>query len=158
MRCQTSILLGLFALIDEISKQTMMKILFLFLSLSCWTAFGNEDPSTILSSYCVTTNVTSRLAQTSIVMELDNLEKCSKIYALTLQLPLNAQLTDLEMELSDGCELTSQVKTHTTATDDFNQQASQGKPAVLLTTWDIINYQLQVSLPPNGTTLVELRY
>jgi hypothetical protein len=83
-------------------------------------------------------------------MELDNIEKCSKIYALTLQLPLNAQLMDLEMELSDECELISQVKTHTTATDDFNQQAS-----ALLTAWDMSNYQLQVSLSPNGTTLVE---
>jgi hypothetical protein len=91
-------------------------------------------------------------------MEFENLQNCSKIYGLTLQLPRNAQLTDLVMDLSDGCEVTSQVKTLDAAIEDFNKLSSQGKPAALLTAWDMSNYQLKVSIPRNGTTLVELHY
>jgi uncharacterized protein YegL len=112
----------------------------------------------MLSTYNVTTVVNSRLAKTTIAMEFDNLQNCSTTYALTLQLPRNARLTDLTMELSDGCELTSDVKTLSKATDDFEHQVSQGKPAALLTACNMNNYQLQVSLRPNRTTIVELHY
>ena len=113
-----------------------------------------------LSRYHVSTQVKSRLANTAIEMEFVNPERdCSQIHSVVLQLPRNARLTHLEMDLSDGCQLDSQVKHLETAVEDFQQQSSQGKPAALLqASWDMVNYELKVSIPPNGSTNVVLGY
>lgn len=118
------------------------------------------DSPAILSSYHVSTNVTSRVATTSIDMVFENPnEDCSDTRSLTLQLPRNARLTNLFMDLSDGCELDSTVKSLDEAVQDFETMASEGKAAALVTaSWDMTNYDLQVSIPPNGTTNVLLQY
>jgi len=117
------------------------------------------DSPAVLSSYHVSTNVNSRMASTSIDMVFENSnEDCSDTRSLTLQLPRNARLTDLVMDLSDGCRLDSAVKTLENAVEDFETMAGQGKPAALLTAWDMTNYNLKVSVPPNGTTAVLLKY
>lgn len=120
---------------------------------------AEEDAHAVLSSYHVSTHVDSRLATTSIDMIFENPnEDCSDARSLTLQLPRNARLTDLVMDLSDGCVLNSTVKSLDDAVEDFESLAGEGKAAALLTAWDAANYNLRVSIPPNGTTSVLLKY
>jgi len=112
----------------------------------------------VLSSYHVSTNVNSRLMNSTIAMVFDNSENCGSIYGITLQLPRNARVTDLIMDLSDGCQLESQIKNLGDAVNDFEEFSSDGKAAAILTAWDMSNYELKVSIPPNGTTNVLLQY
>ncbi|KAL3942293.1 MAG: hypothetical protein SGBAC_003502 [Bacillariaceae sp.] len=80
---------------------------------------------------------------------------------MTLQLPRLARVQSLEMDLSEDCKLDSQVQGLEQAKDTFENMASEGKPAALLTAWDMSNYKLQVVLPPpppsttNTTALIE---
>lgn len=140
----------------------MMIKLFLFFVFSHLLSLSSPTEATadsFLSKYHVTTNVRSRLAHTSIAMVFYNPnEACSNIHSLNVQLPRNARLTDLVMNLSDGCELNSTVKSLETAKDAFQQASSSGKPAALLTAWDMANYNIKVSIPSNGTTQVLLKY
>lgn len=112
----------------------------------------------MLSLYNVTTVVHTRLAETFLSMEFENNDNCSKLFAFTLALPRTARLTHLEMDLDNGCALASTVKGLEEAQDDFQRQVDLGKPAAIVTAYDLQNYQLQVSLPPVGSTLVVLRY
>jgi len=112
----------------------------------------------VLSSYHVSTKVNSRLLTTSIDMTFENSEDCSSIYTLTLQLPRNGRVTDLTMNLSNGCQQQSQVKNLNDAVSDFKELSSEGKAAAILTAWDMSNYQLEVSIPPSGITNVTLKY
>jgi len=102
--------------------------------------------------------VNSRLMTTSIDMIFENTEDCSSVYSMTIQLPMNARVTDLIMDLSDGCQLDSQVKNLDDAVDAFEELSSEGYAAAILTAWDMTNYELQVSIPPNGITNVSLKY
>jgi uncharacterized protein YegL len=104
------------------------------------------------------TNIKSRLEETIIMMTFHNSLNCSKAFTTSLQLPVYSRVTDLSLSLSDGCELTSQVKDFKSAIEDFDEQLSQGRPAALLTAWDMMSYQLKVSIPPLGSTIVELVY
>ena len=71
----------------------------------------NNDLPAILSNYHVTTNVNSRMLKTTIDMVFENPNPtCSDTKSLTLQLPREARLTNLIMDLSDGCVLNSTVK------------------------------------------------
>jgi len=118
----------------------------------------DNSSAVVLSSFHVSTHVNSRLMNTSINMVFANSANCSSVHAITLQLPKNARVVDLLMDLSDGCQLESQVKNLDAAIDDFKEFSSEGKPAALLTAWDMSNYNLQVSIPPNGKTNVLLQY
>jgi len=134
-----------------------------FLLVSLPTALADDDNADddgaiVLSSYHVSTNVNSRLATTSIDMVFENHENCTSVYGLTLQLPLNARVTELVMDLSDGCQMTSQVKDLEQAEKDFEEFHEEGKAAAILTAWDMANYELQVSIPPEGTTSVTLKF
>lgn len=140
-----------------------------FLVVSLPTAFADEsiindaidnaiDNNIVLSSYHVSTDVNSRLATTSIDMIFENYEDCTSAYSMTIQLPVNARVTDLVMDLSDGCQMDSQVKDLDDAVEDFEEFLGDGKAAAILTAWDMSNYGLQVSIPPNGSTSVTLKY
>ncbi|CAJ1935098.1 unnamed protein product [Cylindrotheca closterium] len=132
-----------------------------------------EDTSNLvdLTHYHVTTNVQSRLLKTTIDMtfrrrDLDDDDdtmtmtatmnntntttaQCGPIiHTMTLQLPRLARVQSLEMDLSEDCKLDSQVQGIQQAQDTFEDMVSQGKPAALLTAWDMSNYKLQVVLPP----------
>jgi len=134
---------------------------FLFVSLPSALAdddYDDDDGAIVLSSYHVSTNVTSRLATTSIDMVFENYNNCTSVYGLTLQLPLNARVTELIMDLSDGCQMESQVKDLKQAEEDFEDLYSEGKAAAILTAWDMSNYELQVSIPPYGATSVTLKF
>jgi len=121
---------------------------------SAANANSNKNNLVDLTNYHVTTDVQSRLLKTTIDMTFRrsrnaNPTTCSSIlHTMTLQLPLLARVQSLEMDLSDGCQLESQVQGLKQAKDSFESMASQGKPAALLTAWDMSNYQLQIVLPP----------
>lgn len=123
------------------------------------TGASAGDPAAVsLASYRVSARVRSRLAKTSVDMVLENSADCGAVHGLTLQLPRGARVTDLLMDLSDGCRLESDVKALGEAVEDFEAFSSEGKAAALLTAWDMSNYELQVSVPPNGTARVLLEY
>jgi len=134
-------------------------LLTLFFSAVIVGASADDNSSSVvLSSFHVSTHVNSRLMNTSIDMVFSNFANCSSVHTITLQLPKNARVVDLIMDLSDGCQLESQVKNLDAAIADFTEFSSEGKPAALLTAWDMSNYDLQVSIPPNGETNVLLQY
>eukprot|EP00531_Pseudo-nitzschia_arenysensis_P014322 CAMPEP_0116137930 /NCGR_PEP_ID=MMETSP0329-20121206/12503_1 /TAXON_ID=697910 /ORGANISM="Pseudo-nitzschia arenysensis, Strain B593" /LENGTH=664 /DNA_ID=CAMNT_0003632863 /DNA_START=21 /DNA_END=2015 /DNA_ORIENTATION=- len=141
----------------------MIRLCILLLAASCFLASlpkvsANNDDAIVLSSYHVSTNVNSRLATTSIDMVFENIQDCASVYATTIQLPVDGRVTELVMNLSDGCQLESQVKNLDEAVEDFEGFSDEGKAAVILTAWDMTNYNLQVSIPPNGVTSVTLKY
>lgn len=70
----------------------------------------SSSSSVALSSFHVSTHVNSRLMNTKIDMVFENSANCSSIHTITLQLPKNARVTDLIMDLSDGCQLESEGK------------------------------------------------
>ncbi len=128
----------------------------LFASLT--KVLADDDDAIVLSSYHVSTNVNSRLATTSIDMIFENVEDCASVFGTTIQLPVNGRVTELVMDLSDGCQLESQVKNLDEAVKDFEEFSGEGKAAAILTAWDMANYNLEVSIPPNGVTSVTLKY
>ena len=134
-------------------------ILVIVPSIVVVAAEEDNDLPAILSNYHVTTNVNSRMLKTTIDMVFENPNPtCSDTKSLTLQLPREARLTNLIMDLSDGCVLNSTVKVLEDAIQDFDTMSEKGQAAALLTAWDMTNYNLKVSIPPNGTTNVLLNY
>eukprot|EP00526_Cylindrotheca_closterium_P006658 CAMPEP_0113615804 /NCGR_PEP_ID=MMETSP0017_2-20120614/7900_1 /TAXON_ID=2856 /ORGANISM="Cylindrotheca closterium" /LENGTH=751 /DNA_ID=CAMNT_0000525073 /DNA_START=183 /DNA_END=2438 /DNA_ORIENTATION=- /assembly_acc=CAM_ASM_000147 len=121
-----------------------------------------EDTSNLvdLTHYHVTTDVQSRLLKTTIDMTFrrrdDNTtttnttaQLCGPvIHTMTLQLPRLARVQSLEMDLSNDCTLDSQVQGLEQAKDTFENMASEGKSAAILTAWDMSNYKLQIVIPP----------
>lgn len=122
------------------------------------SASASDDDGIVLSSYHVSTNVNSRLATTSIDMVFENNEDCATAYSMTIQLPVNARVTELVMDLSDGCQLGSEVKDLDQAEEDFEKFLEGGKAAAILTAYDMSSYNLEVSIPPNGATNVTLEF
>ena len=74
------------------------------------TTASSSSSVIVLSSFHVSTHVNSRLMNTNIDMVFENTANCSSIHTITLQLPKNARVTDLIMDLSDGCQLESEGK------------------------------------------------
>ena len=74
------------------------------------TTSSSSSSVVVLSSFHVSTHVNSRLMNTNIDMVFENTANCSSIHTITLQLPKNARVTDLIMDLSDGCQLESEGK------------------------------------------------
>ena len=117
---------------------------------------ANSESNTRITSYQVNTAIASRFARTKIILDMVNMRNCSTRNGITLQLPLNARVTSLNMSLSDGCHMDSVVKKESEAISEFDESVREGKPAALLEAYDASNYVIQVSLPPNGETRVEL--
>lgn len=113
---------------------------------------------TRIESYHVNTTIESRLAQTNVSINFVNDIDCATVLGFTMQLPRFARVTSLHMYLSDGCIQEGEVKELEEAEETFDESASEGKPAAILTAWDSSNYQLQLSIPPLGTTQVEIRF
>ena len=92
-------------------------------------AVEENDLPAVLSNYHVTTNVNSRMLKTTIDMVFENPNPtCSDTKSLTLQLPREARLTNLIMDLSDGCVLNSTVKVLEDAIQDFDTMSGKGRP------------------------------
>mmetsp|Transcript_9497 Transcript_9497/g.20162 ORF Transcript_9497/g.20162 Transcript_9497/m.20162 type:complete len:697 (+) Transcript_9497:80-2170(+) len=113
---------------------------------------------TRISRYATNTLVESRLATTKITVEFMNEMDCATIRGFTMQLPINGRVTNLVVETSNECKMTSDVKTVLDAQEEFHTQSSAGKPAALLQAWDATQYPVWVSLPPLGKTTIEITF
>jgi len=150
---------------QKLNSKTMIRFYQILVAAAASTLFvsfpsasANVDDAVVLSSYHVSTNVNSRLATTSIDMVFENSQDCTSAYGMAIQLPVDARVTELVMNLSDGCQMESTVKNLDQAVEDFEEFYEEGKAAAILTAWDMSNYELQVSIPPNGTTSVTLNF
>lgn len=110
-----------------------------------------------IETYKVSTTIDTRFATTRVNIVFANEGDCRAIHGFTMQLPTNARVTSLTMQSLD-CIFESDVQEESHAQQTFDEQASQGKPAALLSAWDMANYFMQVSLPAVGKTSVELVY
>ena len=115
------------------------------------------DDYTRIKSYSVNTTITSRFARTHITIDFANERNCSTVRGITLQLPLNARAQELKMSTHISCQLNGVVKAEKEAQQDFEEAASQGQAAALLEAYDSTRYGIQVSLPPLGSAVIELR-
>ena len=110
----------------------------------------------IITNYAVDTKVRSRLATTTINMEVLNGMNCSSVHIVTLQLPLNTRVASLKTIANDGCNTIGQVKEIEDARATFVEQTSQGLSSAYVEAQDGFTYTIQVSIPPYGSTKVEL--
>jgi len=109
-----------------------------------------------VTSYVSETSVRSRLARTTISMEIDNALDCSSIHVITLQLPTDTRITSLKTIATDGCTTRGDVQELREARDTFIESASNGLPSAYVEAQDSSTHSLQVSMPPLGTTKVVL--
>lgn len=127
---------------------------FLFLR----AASAAEVGKTSIESYHVNATIESRFARTDIVANFRNELDCSALRGFTMQLPLNARVRSLSMTMSDGCVISSTVKSEHEAKESFEAQVEEGTPAAILTAWDSSNYRVDVSIPKSGKTRLEVHY
>jgi hypothetical protein len=110
----------------------------------------------LILNYLVDTKVRSRLATTNVTFEVQNAMNCSSVHMVTLQLPLNTRVTSLKTITDEGCTTTGDVKEIEEARDTFVNQTSQGLSTAYVEAKDDFTYTVQVSMPPYGSTKVEL--
>ena len=113
--------------------------------------------ATKVLSYGVNMTIASRFARTHILVDIVNQRNCSTKEGFTFQLPLNARVTKLEMSITTSdCKMSGVVKAEEQAQQEFIASASQGRPSALLQAYDTTNYGVQISLLPNGHTVLEI--
>ena len=115
----------------------------------------------LVTFYGVESSIRGRLAQTKITMEVTNALDCSSIRAMAIQLPPSSRVASLETVSSETednkfCRTYGKVEEITQARDTFLEGASQGVPTAYIEEQEGSTYNLQVSLPPLGSTTVEL--
>ncbi|CAB9520302.1 trypsin inhibitor heavy chain H4 [Seminavis robusta] len=110
----------------------------------------------LITAYNINATISHRLARTVIKMEVANALDCTSIHGVTLQLPLAARVAALRTIADDGCTTRGEVQALEEARETFVETAAQGLPGAYVEARDAVTYSLQVSLPPMGTTVVEL--
>ena len=111
----------------------------------------------LITSYAVKTMVQSRLARTTITMEVKNGLDCSSVHAVSFQLPVGTRITSLKTVTEDDCVAKGDVQELKEARETFMEAASQGLPgAYVEARQDSFTHSLQVAIPPLGTSNVEL--
>jgi Vault protein inter-alpha-trypsin domain len=109
-----------------------------------------------LESYAVNMTIVNRFARTRILVTAVNEGECATLLGLNLQLPVNARVKSLTMDLSDDCTRNGVIKTEAEAQAEFDAKVQQGKPGALLEAYDLASYGVQISIPALGATRVEL--
>jgi len=153
-----------FIIIGTIIAVAIISILAIALTRRTCCAIPDEPTRTIdfttgvsiITNYVVDSKVRSRLATTNLTMEVLNGMNCSSVHMVTLQLPLNTRVTSLKTVANDGCTTNGKVKEIQEARDTFVEQTSQGLSSAYVEAQDEFTYTVQVSIPPFGTTKVEL--
>eukprot|EP00521_Asterionellopsis_glacialis_P010862 CAMPEP_0195303350 /NCGR_PEP_ID=MMETSP0707-20130614/32605_1 /TAXON_ID=33640 /ORGANISM="Asterionellopsis glacialis, Strain CCMP134" /LENGTH=618 /DNA_ID=CAMNT_0040366859 /DNA_START=531 /DNA_END=2384 /DNA_ORIENTATION=- len=111
-----------------------------------------------MTSYSVKTTIESRFAKTLVTIDFSNGRNCTALHGFTMQLPKNARVTSLDMDLTDGCKLSNTIAPEQDAQKTFDESYNTGRPAAILTASDATQYPVQVSLPPGGKTTVRIAY
>ena len=109
----------------------------------------------LVTYYGIETVVRSRLASTTVTLDVANALDCSSIHSITLQLPKNARITGLET-ISEDCVTRGQVQQLQEARETFLEAAADGLPSAYIEEQDYFTHGLQVAIPPLGMTRVEL--
>ena len=110
----------------------------------------------LITYYGVEATISQRLARTVITMQIDNAMNCTSIHGVTFQLPFSARVASMSTVADTGCKTHGDVQPLLKARDTFAESATQGIPSAYVEARDSDTYSLQVSLPPFGTSLVEL--
>jgi len=79
----------------------------------------------LVTEYHVNSKILSRLAQSTIKLEVANALSCSSIHSISLQLPLNTRITSLTTSADDGCTTNGKVQHLEEARETFLESASQ---------------------------------
>ncbi|KAG7351926.1 vault protein inter-alpha-trypsin domain containing protein [Nitzschia inconspicua] len=114
----------------------------------------------LITSYHIDSEITSRMARTIVSMEIVNALRCSSIKTVTLQLPLGTRVAGLKVisfdDEQDTCTADGVVKQLDDARESFLESASEGLPGAYVEEQDTFSHSLQVSMPPLGKANVEL--
>jgi len=133
-----------------------------FLILCCSLVncvYGEMDLlGTRISRYAVNSTIDMRFLSTVVTVDFVNSDNCSRVVGFSMQLPLDARVSKMNMNSSTNCKLEGEVKGEKQAEAEFEQQASQGQTAALLQAYDSANYGVQVSIPPLGATRLEVTF
>mmetsp|Transcript_29439 Transcript_29439/g.71051 ORF Transcript_29439/g.71051 Transcript_29439/m.71051 type:complete len:771 (-) Transcript_29439:139-2451(-) len=131
------------------------------------TAMDFQTGISLVSSYNVSAVVTSRLATTTIIMEVVNALACSSIRSVSLRLPDRARISSLksiatmrnddeEEEEPTVCTTYGVVQELEEARENFLETAAEGLPSAYIEQQNEVLHSLQVAIPPLGTSTVEL--
>jgi len=121
--------------------------------------YGEMDLlGTRISRYAVNSTIDLRFLSTVVTVDFVNSDNCSRVVGFSMQLPLDARVSKMNMNSSTNCKLEGEVKGEKQAEAEFEQQASQGQTAALLQAYDSANYGVQVSIPPLGATRLEITF
>lgn len=110
----------------------------------------------LITYYHINATISQRLARSVVTMEVANALDCTSVHSVTLQLPPDARVAALRTIADDGCTTRGEVQALEKARETFAEQAAAGLPSAYVEARDGTTYSLQVSLPPLGTTHVEL--
>jgi len=110
----------------------------------------------LVTSYAVDTKVRSRLATTTLTMEVANALNCQSVHVVSLQLPLNTRVTSLQTAADDGCTSNGEIRKIEDAKYTFEDQVERGVAGAYVEAEDAFTYSVQVSIPPLGVTTVNL--
>eukprot|EP00929_Paragymnodinium_shiwhaense_P122112 TRINITY_DN9468_c0_g1_i1.p1 TRINITY_DN9468_c0_g1~~TRINITY_DN9468_c0_g1_i1.p1 ORF type:complete len:690 (+),score=155.74 TRINITY_DN9468_c0_g1_i1:117-2186(+) len=116
------------------------------------------DATVDLNLFKVNTTIRARFATTRVTVHLNNTANCSQPTGFTFSLPKNARVTSLLMNMSDGCDLSSSVKSEASAQDLFQNAIAAGEAAALLQAWNNSNYGVSANLPPQGEAIINIEY
>ena len=112
--------------------------------------------ASLITSYDIKAKIGQRIARSVITMEIDNALDCTSVHAITLQLPPYSRVASLKTLATDGCETTGVVKDLEEARETFEETVLEGIPSAYVEAQDAKTYSIQASLPPLGSTTVEL--
>jgi len=114
----------------------------------------------LITAYDIQSIITSRLATTTIVIDIANALRCSSIRSIALQLPLGTRVASLHTVSYDDdeevCRTNGKVQRLEEARETFLENASEGLPGAYIEEHDSFTHSLQVAIPPLGKASVEL--
>jgi len=120
------------------------------------TAVDYSTGVSLVTYYSVEAVIRSRLARTKVIMEVTNALDCSSIHSVTMQLPLGSRVASLQTITDEGCRTNGEVQKLEEARETFLDSAKDGFEGAYIEAQDAFTYGLQVSIPPLGSTRVEV--
>mmetsp|Transcript_30061 Transcript_30061/g.55210 ORF Transcript_30061/g.55210 Transcript_30061/m.55210 type:complete len:677 (-) Transcript_30061:45-2075(-) len=106
----------------------------------------------------VNTTIQARFATTRIKVLLNNTRNCAEPTSFTFRLPKNARVTSLVMSMSDGCDMSSTVRSEADAKQMFEDALKKGQAAAMLRAYNSSNYAVKAVLPPLGEATINIEY
>eukprot|EP00929_Paragymnodinium_shiwhaense_P070379 TRINITY_DN35648_c0_g1_i1.p1 TRINITY_DN35648_c0_g1~~TRINITY_DN35648_c0_g1_i1.p1 ORF type:complete len:714 (-),score=102.19 TRINITY_DN35648_c0_g1_i1:88-2229(-) len=137
------------------SRALISRLLWTVCSLTC---FACPASAVDLKMFKVHTEIQARFGTSVIEVRLANSQDCAEPVSFSVQLPKDARVTSLTMNMSNGCDMSSDVQSLQTAKEAFEEAASKGQAAAMLSAWNSSLYDVQAVLPPHGDAVVRIGY